>query len=67
MNKEDRYKARLNALISAPEGALPRPAKTTYTTLRQIVQWIPSNSHFGGEAGGGAGVGAAGQRQAKDF
>ena len=41
MNKEDRYKARLNALISAPEGALPRPAKTAYTTLRQIVQWIP--------------------------
>jgi len=41
MKKENRYKARLNALISAPEGALPRPAKTAYTTLRQIVQWIP--------------------------
>ena len=41
MQKENRYKARLNALISAPEGTLPRPANTAYTTLRQIVQWLP--------------------------
>lgn len=41
MQKENRYKARLNALIIAPEGTLPRPANTAYTTLRQIVQWIP--------------------------
>jgi hypothetical protein len=41
MKKNNHYKARLNALISAPEGALPRPTKTAYTTLRQIVQWIP--------------------------
>jgi len=41
MEKEHRHKARLNALINASEGALPRPAKTAYTTLRQIVQWIP--------------------------
>ena len=41
MKKANHYKARLNALINAPEGALPRPTKTAYTTLRQIVQWIP--------------------------
>ena len=53
MKKENRYKARLNALISAPEGALPRPAQTAYTTLRQIVQWIPEGlvDRLGREAG----------------
>ena len=43
MKKHDHFKARLNALISACEGAPARPAKTAYTTLRQIVQWIPEN------------------------
>ena len=41
MKKPNHVLARLNALLSAPEGALPRPARTAYTTLRQIVQWIP--------------------------
>ncbi len=41
MEKEHRHKARLNALINASEKAIPRPAKTADTTLRQIVQWIP--------------------------
>ena len=41
MKKHNHYKARLNALISALDGPLPRPTKTAYTTLRQIVQWIP--------------------------
>ena len=41
MKKPNHYKARLNALISALDGPLPRPAKTAYTTLRQLVQWIP--------------------------
>ena len=41
MKKPNHELARLNALLSAPEGALPRPARTAYTTLRQIVQWIP--------------------------
>ena len=40
MKKHNHYKARLNALISALDGPLPRPTKTAYTTLRQIVQWI---------------------------
>ena len=41
MKKPNHELARLNAFLSAPEGALPRPARTAYTTLRQIVQWIP--------------------------
>ena len=41
MKKHNHHKARLNALISALDGPLPRPAKTAYTTLRQLVQWIP--------------------------
>ena len=41
MKKPNHELARLNALLCAPEGALPRPARTAYTTLRQIVQWIP--------------------------
>ncbi len=41
MQKHNHYQAHLNALISTREGALPRPAKTAYTTLSQIVQWIP--------------------------
>jgi len=41
MKKPDHDKARLNAIISAHEGALPRPTKTAYTTLSQLVQWIP--------------------------
>ena len=41
MKNHNHYLARLHALISAHEGAPPRPAKTAYTTLSQIVQWIP--------------------------
>ena len=41
MKKHNHYQAHLNALSCTPEGALPRPAKTAYTTLSQIVQWIP--------------------------
>jgi len=41
MKKHNHHQARLNAIISASERALPRPTETAYTTLRQIVQWIP--------------------------
>jgi hypothetical protein len=41
MKKHNHYQARLNALISAHEGAPPKPTKTAYITLSQIVQWIP--------------------------
>ncbi len=41
MKETNHESARLNAPLSAPEGALPRPARTAYTTLRQIVQLIP--------------------------
>ena len=42
MKKHNHEKARLNALLSACEGTTTRPAKTAYTILSQIVQWIPA-------------------------
>jgi len=56
MHKEDRYKARLNALVIAPEGAHPRPggnrlADFTISHEESEVDKLPGPIRHNGEGG----------------